>query len=99
LVNAAQEDLNPLISSQLIENQAAIIANYVRTGPQAFWEGVGEKRKMTPAQIEEWRDNPDRFRLLNGNKPNPLDSGNLNERQMNQIREAEIKTRPSYNFP
>jgi RHS repeat-associated protein len=96
LVQNAQKELKPFISSRATqEQQVQIITDYLRAGP-SYWQEAGTARHMTSQQTEQWHQHPDTFRMPDGTKPASLQPNKPPDKaQMKQIQTAEKTTRPS----
>jgi hypothetical protein len=96
LVIHAESDLAPFLSGKSIEEQTQIMTDYLREGENRFWQDNGNHRHMTPEQVEEWRKDPEHFRMPDGSKPQPLKPNKpIDKDQMKQVEQSEEKTRPS----
>jgi len=72
-VALAQRDLAPLIKGMSEKRQVQIITDYVRSGGDHFWNStVVKSQKLSPEQVQQWRQAPDTFKRPDGTSPTPL---------------------------
>jgi hypothetical protein len=75
-VKQAQEALSPLIRGMDAETQAQIIVDFVREGPDKFWNRQKALKGLNDAQLKAWIQAPYTYKGPNGTvpslpKPNP----------------------------
>jgi hypothetical protein len=72
LVNKAQQQLAPFIQGKPKEEQAQIIVDYIRKGPEEFWQLTQQHRHMRGQDFKSWRADPMHFTLPDGTRPAPM---------------------------
>ncbi len=88
LATAAVKDLSPLISSRDIQEQTQITVNYLRQGPGTFWSSVREERNLSADDLTAWKANPDTFVDSQGNRPKPIDTGEIDQERHKQVKDV-----------
>jgi len=87
LTAKAVKDLSPLISSRDIQEQTQITVNYLRRGPEDFWSKIRTERNLSADELTKWKANPDTFVDSQGNRPKPIDPGEIDQDQHKQVKE------------
>jgi RHS repeat-associated protein len=88
LAEAAVKDLSPLISSRDIQEQTQITVNYLRRGPEAFWSKVRRENNLSADELTSWKANPQTFVDSQGNRPKPIDPGEIDQDRHKQVEEV-----------
>jgi len=73
LVHNAMAELHPLIKDKPEEEQAQIVVDYLREGPEKFWNRVKGRRHFSDEQLNLWKTNPDAFASSQDEPPQSLD--------------------------
>jgi hypothetical protein len=89
-VKQAQNALIPLINGMDTETQAQIIVDFVREGPETFWNRLKMNNNLTDTQLSAWKRAPHTYKGPNGvvpnlPRPNPQ---NFNSTEYDQIKQA-----------
>jgi hypothetical protein len=86
----AQTALNPLIDNMDTETQAQIIVDFVREGPQDFWNREKKLKGLNDEQLNAWRRAPRTYIGPNGTVPPPLkpNPDSFKRAQFDEIEEA-----------
>lgn len=69
LVHNAMAELQPLIKDKPEDEQAQIVVDYLRKGPEKFWSLTKKNHKLSDEQLHAWKANPDDFVLDDYSKP------------------------------
>jgi hypothetical protein len=89
-VKQAQDALSPLISGMDTETQAQLIVDFVREGPDKFWNRVKTKNGINDEELNAWKHAPNTYRRPDGTfsippEPNPK---NFKRAEYGQIKKA-----------
>lgn len=87
LAQAAVKDLSPLISGRDIQEQTQITVNYLRRGSESFWKRVREERNLSAEELTAWKAKPESFVDSQGNRPKPIDAGEIDQERLKQVEE------------